>query len=88
MLRKEVYALIDGEREYQNSRWNENTTTSKNKHALEEWMIYIEDYLAEAKHIISREARQTSDPKVQAIFRKVASMLVCAMEEHGAPPRL
>ena len=34
--RQEVYEAIDSERDYQNSRWNENTTTSKNKHSLEE----------------------------------------------------
>ena len=87
MPREQVYALIDGERAYQAARWNENTTTSKGDHSLEEWFMYIEDYVNEAKHILSREARQTSDPKAQAIMRKVAALAVSAMENLGAPAR-
>ena len=85
--RQEVYEAIDSEREYQNSRWNEDTTTSKNKHSFEDWFTYIEDYVNEAKHTLSRIARQDSDPIANAIMRKVAAMAVCAMEEHGAPKR-
>ena len=87
MNRQEVYQLIDGERDYQDSRWNESTTTSKNKHTLEEWLVYIEDYVNEAKHILSRNARQDADPIVRGIMRKIAAMAVCALEEHGASPR-
>lgn len=85
--RTEVYRVIDGERDFQDSRWNEYTTTSDNKHSLEEWCLYIEDYLDEAKHILAREARQDADPQVLHIIRKVAAMAVYAMEEHGAVPR-
>jgi len=85
--RNEVYGAIDTEREYQNSRWNEDTTTSKNKHSFEEWFMYIEDYVSEAKHTLSRLARQNADPVANDIMRKVAAMAVCAMEEHGAPKR-
>jgi len=85
--REEVYAAIDSERKYQDARWNPATTTSGGKHTLEEWIIYIDDYLGEAKHVISRKPRQDADPEVLHIFRKIASMLVCAMEQHGAPPR-
>lgn len=87
MERQDVYKAIDSERDYQNSRWNENTTTSKNKHTFEDWIMYIEDYLAEAKHILSREARQIADPKASDIMRKVAAMAVCSLEEHGVKQR-
>jgi len=85
--RQEVYEAIDSERDYQNSRWNENTTTSKNKHSLEEWYTYMEDYIDEAQHVLSRTARQDADPIALDIMRKVIAMGVCALEEHGAPKR-
>ena len=56
-----MYAAIDSERAYQNTRWNSETTTSEGLHSLEEWFTYIEDYVSEAKHVLSREARQTAD---------------------------
>lgn len=85
--RKEVYEAIDSERDYQDSRWNPETTTSCNVHSFEDWFTYIEDYVSEAKHLLSRVPRQESDPVALDIMRKVAGMSVCAMEEHGAPKR-
>ena len=85
--RQEVYAVIDGERKYQDSRWTPETTTSDGKHSLEEWFVYIEDYTKEAKHILSRQPKQTADVLALDVMRKVAAMTVCAMEQHGAPPR-
>ena len=66
MQRQDVYKLIDGERDYQDSRWNESTTASKGLHSPEEWFMYIENYVNEAKHILSREAVQSPYPN--AIF--------------------
>ena len=88
MTRENVYKLIDGEREYQDSIWNCNTTSSCGIHTPEEWILYIEDYLAEAKHILARRSVATSYPEAMAIFRKVASMCVAAMEQRETPPRL
>jgi hypothetical protein len=87
MKRIEVFELINGEREYQDSIWNSETTASGGKHSPEEWIMYIEDYLLEAKHILSRENVQSSYPKAMAILRKVASMAVCAMEQIDTPKR-
>ena len=87
MERSKVYELIDGERTYQVSRWNPDTTTSKNEHSVEEWFLYIEDYVNEAKHILCRQSRQVADPQAMAIMRKVAAMAVAAMEEHVTPAR-
>ena len=88
MKREDVYKLIDGEREYQNKRWNRETTTSEGYHqSPEEWIMYMEDYLAEAKHILSREATQVANPKAMEIVRKVAAMCVAAMEQLDTAPR-
>lgn len=87
MTRKEVYEIIDSERDYQDSRWNESTTSSAGKHSPEEWIIYMENYLLEAKHILSRENVQTAYPKAMNIIRKVAAMAVCSMEQLGTERR-
>lgn len=86
--RAEVYAALDSERAYQESRWNATTTTSEGKHSLSEWIAYMEDYLAEAKHLLARVAKQTAYPDAVHIIRKVTTMGVAAMEEHGAPQRV
>jgi hypothetical protein len=85
--REAVYAAVDSERAYQNRRWNPETTTSDGLHSLEEWLVYIEDYVGEAKHLLSREAEQIANPTALEIIRKIAAMAVCAMEQHGAPHR-
>jgi len=85
--RQEVYAAIDTERAYQDVRWNHETTTSGGFHSLEEWLVYIDDYSDEAKHLLSRMPRQDSDKQALEIMRKIAAMAVCAMEQHGAPRR-
>jgi hypothetical protein len=85
--RQEVYASIDSERAYQNSRWNSNTTTSEGLHSLEEWVVYMRSYLREAEDQLSRNAKQIGDPLALATIRKIVSMGVAAMEQHGAPRR-
>lgn len=87
MNRQQVYELIDGERDYQNWRWNATTTYSEGKHSPEEWFMYIEDYVNEAKHILSRENIQQAYPKAMDIMRKVAAMAVNAMEQNDTKPR-
>lgn len=89
MKREDVYKLIDGERDYQDRKWNPNTTISEGRHNQpEEWIVYMEDYLAEAKHILSREAGQTAIPKAMDIIRKVTALGVRAMEQIPTNPRM
>lgn len=87
MQRSEVYKLIDGERDYQDIRWSKDTTASGGNHSPEEWFMYIEDYVNEAKHILSRENVQTAYPKAMDIMRKVTAMGVHAMEQIETRPR-
>lgn len=81
MNRQDVYKLIDGEREYQDTRWTSETTTSGGLHSIEEWIVFMEDYLTEAKHILARLPKQEADPKAMEIIRKVTAMGVAAMEQ-------
>ena len=87
LTRKEVYKLIDTEREYQDLRWNPNTTITGGIHTPTEWLVFIQDYLTEAMHISTRQPAQACDPLIMANLRKIAGMCVAAMEELGCEPR-
>ncbi len=87
MNRADVYRLIDGERSYQDQKWNADTTISGGTHGIEAWYVFIEDYINEAKHILARLPKQIGDVRAMEIMRKVAAMAVCAMEQHDTLPR-
>ena len=87
MKREDVYKLIDGEREYQMSKWTPQSATRAGIHTPEEWIVYMEDYLAEAKHILAREGMPECEQKAMQIIRKVTAMGVCAMEQIDTAPR-
>lgn len=87
MKREDVYHLIDGERNYQDGRWNEKTTTSKGLHSPTEFLVYMKDYIEEALHHLSRNPEQTAKPFALNNIRKIAGMAVSCMEQHGAPER-
>lgn len=87
LTREEVYKLIDGERQYQDSMWNPETTPTGGSHTPTEWLVYIQDYANEALHIGTRESDATAREKQLAILRKIAALAVSGMEEHGAPTR-
>ena len=87
MKRQDVYKLIDGERAYQDRKQILENMTSDGTHSIEEWLVHIEDYVNEAKHLLSRNAKQNTDKPVMDIFRKIAGMAVYAMEQHETLPR-
>ena len=87
MKREDVYKLIDGEREYQNSKWNPDTTTSGGQHTPCDWLVYIQDYLTEAIHMASRNPDPQATTMVMNNIRKITAMGVAAMEQNETPPR-
>lgn len=85
--RNEVFAAINSEREYQDSLWNENTTTSGGKHEVAAWLTFMRDYMREAEHQVSRGADPVASLAALNTIRKIVTMGVACMEEHGAPLR-
>ena len=85
--RHDVYYALDSERTYQETRWNSQTTTSGGLHSLEEWVVYIDNYLQEAKAHLTRNEKKIGDPLALATIRKITAMGVACMEQHGAPHR-
>ena len=86
MERSDVYKLIDGEREYQNWRWEqeirEDGVPDEDKRPAE-WLNYIKFHLEQAEvsnYMLQKE--QTMEE-----IRKIAALAVRAMEIHGCPER-
>lgn len=82
MTRKEVYELVDGEREYQNNL--PGFRTDGKQHT-------VGDYVTMLTHYVNKlHEAWTMNPGNQAaldVMRKCAGITVRCMEEHGAPPR-
>jgi hypothetical protein len=87
LRRKDVYKLIDEEREYQIARWNESTTLSGGIHSPEEWLTYMEVYIRKAQETLAGSSVQDSYPKAMEIIRKITAMGVAAMEQIDTPAR-
>jgi hypothetical protein len=86
--REEVYKALDSERDYQDLRWNEKTTSTKGKHSVAEFVLFMEDYLAEARKFLSRNPEPEASELALANVRKIAAMGVACMEQNGAPMRV
>ena len=86
-----VYAVIDGERDYQEQRWGNDAapgrTEADHYHSVTEWLSYIRDYVEEGLNICCRNADPVASEQALHIVRKVAGMAVACMEQRGAPAR-
>lgn len=85
--RNEVFKAIDSERDYQDSLWNETTTTSGGKHEVGAWIVFMRSYLSEAEDQISRAADPAASQNALNTIRKIVTIGVACMEQHGAPKR-
>jgi hypothetical protein len=86
MERKEVYKLIDGERDYQDETWVARRTadgTPDEEKPVAEWINYIEYHLSKAKE----KVYHLDTKAALAEIRKVTALGVRTMEIHGAPER-
>lgn len=86
--RAEVYAAIDGERDYQDSVWNKNTTTTGGQHSVTEWILFMEDYLMQARQQVTRNAEPMANLVALETMRKITAMGVACMEQNGVSPRI
>ena len=81
MERTEVYKIIDGERDYQETRWDNSYPDEQKPPA--EWLNYIKYHLERAE--ITNYELSKSDTMEE--IRKIAALAVRAMEIHGCAPR-
>jgi hypothetical protein len=87
-----VFTAISGEREYQEALWKKARTTgagdtTRGRHSVTEFLVYIQDYTTEAIHTVSRSAAPKCDDDALHIVRKIAAIATACMEQHGAPQR-
>lgn len=82
--RQEVYEAIDSERDYQKEVWG-SVDGIDNPMEVGSFLALLDIYLADAKDQFRREMK----PEKEAIetMRKIASIAVNCMEQHGAPKR-
>ena len=83
--REEVYAAIDGEREYQERRWGPED--SEGKHSVAEFVLYMADYLTQARSELSRNADPKAGEMALHTMRKITTMGVACMEQNGVVER-
>lgn len=87
--RKLVYEAIDGERDYQ-EKWD--TAESRGKHEVGAFILFMEEYLAQARRLESTlggGGNAPSDSEGSLDFvRKVTALGVSCMEQNGAPRRV
>lgn len=87
--REEVYQAIDSERNYQEAmaeKAHGDPSNDGTKH-LEEFVLYMEDYLHEARTQLSRTWGPTAYDDATATIRKVVAIGVSALEVWGVQKR-
>jgi hypothetical protein len=85
--RAEIYAAIDGEREYQEGWKDPTLTDTQGIHSVQEFLSYIQDYTAEAIHVGCRRPDKVSVEFGLHNLRKIAALAVSCMEQHGVRER-
>ena len=83
--RADVYDAINSERDYQDALWGDSMRAGK--HTTTEFLVYIRDYTEEALHRVSRLPDEVNHLDTLDSLRKIATLAVAAMEQHGALPR-
>lgn len=80
MSREDAYKLIDGERDYQIQKWS--PIFDDDDWTPNDWIIFIERYVQEAKDNTGTFADQ------MASIRKIAGLAVAAMQHLPTPARM
>jgi hypothetical protein len=82
MKREDVYKLIDGEREYQESL--PPARTDGKEHSVGEYLVMLKVYTDKALEAWTSGAGDTA---ALDVVRKCAGIAIHCIEDHGAPER-
>jgi hypothetical protein len=82
-VRPDIARAIDGERDYQDEKWNGETTATEGRHTVTEFLVYMRDYVEEALHHASRNADPAAVDFTLHSVRKVTALGVACMEQNG-----
>ena len=72
----EVFDDIADEMDYQKENWELDDVIS-----LEQWLVYIEDYVNEAKHTLTRDDGDEAQDKAKEAIKKVAALAAAALSQ-------
>lgn len=81
MERKEVYELIDGERDYQAEMGARRVLP------IEGEMLLLSTYLRKAETVYAETFGDPGEMPTMDVIRKIAAIAVRCMENHPTPPR-
>lgn len=82
MKRKDVYVVIDGERNYQDQKWG---TIDQRPKQVGSWLTLMRAILTKAE---MEWAHSNGDHFALEEIRKLAAVAIACMEQHGAPLRM
>lgn len=85
--RQAVFAAVNSEREYQEVKWNDSVEPT-HTHSVPEWLVFIEDYVNEAKRVYTRREEPFATTFGLHTLRKIAAMAVAALEQNGVVTRV
>ena len=83
--RSEVYAVIDGERDYQENLPSNRSEDAKRTRMVSEYLTMLDHYVRHAQDAWTLRAG-IEEPLQD--MRKIAALAVRCMEEWGAKPRV
>jgi hypothetical protein len=91
--REAVYAAIDSERDYQDELWGDTLSGNRlpihslqqgGDRSIDEFILYLQGYMNDLVYLGSHFS---DTPAKLEVIRKVTTLGVAAMEQHGAPHR-
>jgi hypothetical protein len=85
VARLHIYAALDREREYQEEK--HGPTDHHGVHSVTEWLVYIEQYLNEAKKVVTYHSDPDARKRALCAIRKVTAMGLACMEQNGLVTR-
>lgn len=93
VAREDVYAAIDSERDYQEAMWGATLSADRpatddepgGHRSIDEFSLYIVGY---ANDLLVQGSHFCADTAKLDIIRKIATLCVHTMEQHGAPIRV
>ena len=85
VARRNAYRAIDSERDYQDHKFSvERTDREATDRSLDEFILYIQQYAAEAGALTTHE----DEDEALEFVRKIGALCVGCMEQNGAPLRV
>ena len=80
LSRKDVFNLINEERDYQNNKWH---ITEQSEYAISDWLTMIKKYLNEAENATFDVDKDSA----MCAIKKMSSLGIAAIEQIGCKTR-